>query len=95
MKRVPPFATEVYTSEDIKKANVKDLYDFLNSQTSIITVPNSGNPFAQKIDLRGYGITDGYENVVITVNGRRMNNIDLVPQFLQSVSLDSIEELRF
>jgi iron complex outermembrane receptor protein len=87
------FSTELYTQKDIQNSNAKDLYDFFNSQTSIITMPGYGNPFSQKIDIRGYGITNGYQNVVITVNGRKLNNIDMTPQLLSSISLDNIENI--
>lgn len=88
-----PFSTEIYTQEDIKKSNSKNIYDFLNSQTSVIALPNSGNELVQKIDLRGFGIGDGYQNIVVTLNGRRLNNIDMVPQLLSSISIDDIEKI--
>ena len=87
------FSTEIYTQKDIEQSNSKDIYEFLNSQTSIITMPSYGNSFTQLIDLRGYGITDGYQNVVITVNGRRVNNIDMAPQLLSSIPLEDIEKI--
>ena len=86
-------AIEVYTAEDIKNAHAKDLYEFLNTQTSLIAMPSYGNPFAQKLDMRGYGIGDGYQNIVITLNGRRLNNIDMIPQLLSSVAPESIEKI--
>jgi len=84
---------EIYTSQDIAKANVKNVYEFLNQQTSITTMPSYGNPFTQKLDMRGYGIGDGYQNIVITINGRKMNNIDMVPQLLSSIAPSSIEKI--
>jgi len=86
-------AVEVYTAKDIEKAHVQNIYEFLNQQTSIITMPSYGNPFSQKIDMRGFGIGDGYENIVIKVNGRRLNNIDMVPQLLASISPEAIERI--
>ncbi|UCN00440.1 TonB-dependent receptor [Sulfurimonas sp. SWIR-19] len=86
-------AVEVYTAKDIEKAHVQNIYEFLNQQTSVITMPSYGNPFSQKIDMRGFGIGDGYENIVIKVNGRRLNNIDGVPQLLASISPDAIERI--
>jgi iron complex outermembrane receptor protein len=86
-------AVEIYTQEDIEKAHVQDIYEFLNQQTSIFTMPSFGNPFTQKIDLHGYGITDGYQNIVITLNGRRMNNIDMVPQLLSSISPSTVSRI--
>ena len=88
-----PFASEVYTKKEIEKSHAKDIYEFLNTQTSVSTMPSYGNPFSQAIDMRGYGIGYGYENTVITVNGRRLNNIDMAPQLLSSIPLDSIEKI--
>ncbi|OIP55823.1 MAG: TonB-dependent receptor [Helicobacteraceae bacterium CG2_30_36_10] len=86
-------AVEVYTQEDIEKAHVQNVYEFLNSQTSVITMPSYGNPFSQKIDMRGYGIGDGYQNIVITVNGRKINNIDMVAPLLSAISPASISRI--
>lgn len=88
-----PFASEIYTKKEIEKSHSKDIYEFLNTQTSISTMPLYGNPFAQKIDMRGYGLGDGYQNTVITLNGRRLNNIDMSPQLLSSIPLESIEKI--
>ena len=86
-------AVEVYTQKDIEEAHVQDLYEFLNKETSITTMPSYGNPFSQKIDMHGYGIGDGYQNIVIKVNGRKLNNVDMVPQLLSSISPNQIERI--
>lgn len=86
-------AVEIYTSEEIEKAHVQNIYEFLNQQTSVITMPSYGNPFTQKLDMRGYGIGDGYQNIVITIDGRKINNIDMVPPLLSAISPSSIERL--
>ena len=87
------FASEIYTKEEIENSKSKDVYDFLSSQTSVNVSPNFGNTFSQKIDLRGYGIGDGHQNIVISVNGRKLNNIDLSSQLLSSIPLESIERI--
>ena len=87
------FATEVYTKKDIEKSKSKDIYDFLASQTSVNVMPNFGNKFSQSLDIRGYGIENGYQNIAVVVNGRRLNNIDMVPQLLSSIPLESIEKI--
>jgi iron complex outermembrane receptor protein len=86
-------AVEIYTQEDIEKAHVQNVYEFLNSQTSVITMPTYGNPFSQKIDMHGYGISDGYQNIVVTLNGRKINNIDMVAPLLSSISPASISRI--
>ncbi|MDD3462975.1 MAG: TonB-dependent receptor [Sulfurospirillaceae bacterium] len=88
-----PFASEIYTKKEIQRSRSQDIYEFLNTQTSVFTTPASGNIFAQKIDLRGFGIEDGYQNVVLTLNGRRLNNIDMSPQLLSTISMDSIKQI--
>lgn len=87
------FATEIYTKEDIQSSKSKDVYDFLSSQTSVNVSPSYGNIFSQKIDLRGYGIGDGYQNIVVLLNGRRLNNIDMSTQLLSSIPLESVEKI--
>ncbi len=87
------YASEVYSREDIEQSGTKSLYDFLNQNTSIVTMPSSGNVFSQKIDMRGFGLTDGYKNIVVTINGRRLNNVDSVPQKLSEVSINNIERI--
>jgi len=86
-------AVEVYTQEDIEKAHVRNVYEFLNQETSVYTTSGYGNPFLQKIDMRGFGVGDGYQNIVITINGRKMNNVDMVPQLLSSISPSSIKKI--
>lgn len=86
-------AVEIYTAEDIDKAHVQNLYEFLNQQTSVTTMPSYGNSFTQYLDFRGYGMENGHQNILITINGRKINNIDMVPQLLSSISPDSIERL--
>lgn len=86
-------AVEIYSAEDIENANVQNIYEFLNQQTSVITMPSYGNPFSQRLDMRGYGIGDGYQNIVITIDGRKINNIDMVAPLLSAISPTSIERL--
>ncbi|MDY0122722.1 TonB-dependent receptor [Sulfurimonas sp.] len=86
-------AIEIYSAEDIEKAHVQNVYEFLNQQTSVITMPSYGNPFSQRLDVRGYGIENGYQNIVVTIDGRKINNIDMVAPLLSAISPASIERL--
>jgi len=88
-----PFASENYTKRQIEKSRAKDIYEFLNTQTSVTTIPNVGNSLTQKIDLRGYGLENGYQNVVISVDGKRLNNIDMSPQLLSAIPIESVEKI--
>jgi iron complex outermembrane receptor protein len=86
-------AVEVYTAADIEKAHVQNVYEFLGKESSVFATSAYGNPFLQKLDLRGYGVNDGYQNIVVTLNGRKMNNVDMTPQLLASIAPDSIEKI--
>jgi iron complex outermembrane receptor protein len=84
---------EIYTSQDIENSKSKNIYDFLGQETSVAVLPSYGNQFAQQLDIRGYGLANGHQNIVVVVNGRRMNNIDGIPQLLSSIPIDSIEKI--
>lgn len=88
-----PYATDIYTAEDIEKSHATTIYDFFSTQSSLLVTPTYNNPFAQKIDLHGYGSDTGYQNIVITLDGRRLNNIDMSSQVLGSIPLSTIERI--
>jgi iron complex outermembrane receptor protein len=88
-----PFASEVHSWRMIEQSGAVTLYDYLAQQTSLLVLPNFGNKAAPKIDMRGYGMENGYQNIVVTVDGRRLNNVDMVPQLLGSIPLGDIERI--
>src|SRR5690606_1354019 len=90
---VAPYASEVHNFEDIQKSGAISLYDYLGRFSSVNVMPSFGNMQQQLLDMRGYGIGDGYQNIVVTLNGRHLNNIDGVPQLLSSIPLASIERI--
>ncbi len=87
------YASEVHNAADIKNSAAINLYDYLGRFSSVNVMPNYGNPYQQALDMRGYGIGDGYQNIVVTINGRRLNNIDMQPQLLSSIPLNNIERI--
>ena len=90
---VAPYASEVHTRRMIEQSGVQSLYDYLAKHTSVNVLPSYGNPYTPKIDMRGYGIGDGYQNIVVTLDGRRLNNIDGAPQLIGSIPLADIERI--
>lgn len=88
-----PEDVEIYTSQDISKAHVQTLSEFLQKNSSVNLIPAYGNPFSPLLDMHGYGIEHGNANIVIRVNGRKINNIDNVPQLLGSIPPASIERI--
>lgn len=88
-----PFASEVHTRSMIEQSGAASLYDYLVQHTSVQVLPSYGNKFTPKIDMRGYGIGDGYQNIVVSLDGRRLNNIDGVPQLIGAIPLADIERI--
>ncbi len=88
-----PYASEIHSAADIEKSAAISLYDYLSRYSSVTVLPSYGNQYSQLIDMRGYGIGNGYQNVVVTVNGRRLNNVDMVPQLLGSIPVSAIERI--
>ena len=87
------YASEVYSREDIEKSDARTVIDFLNQNTSVVIMSNSGNRAEPKIDMRGFGVTEGYKSLVITLNGRRLNNIDSNPAALGAISINNIDRI--
>jgi iron complex outermembrane receptor protein len=88
-----PFASEVHTRDQIEASGATSLYDYLARHTSVNVLPSFGNRFTPKLDMRGYGIGDGYQNLVVTVDGRRLNNIDMMPQLIGAIPLADVERI--
>lgn len=88
-----PFASEIHDAHDIAKSGALTIYDYLGKHSSLTVLPSYGDPLSQLLDMRGFGIENGHQNIVITVNGRRLNNVDSAPQLLSTIPLSSIERI--
>jgi len=84
---------EIYTEIDIDRSGSFSLFDFFSQHTSINIQPQYGNKASPFIDMRGYGPEAGFQNIVINVNGERLNRIDTVPQIIGNIPLKSIERI--
>lgn len=87
------YASEVHTRSTIEKSGASTLYDYLAQRTSVNVMPSYGNHDTPLIDMRGYGLSNGFQNIVLSVDGRRLNNIDGAPQLLGSIPLADIERI--
>jgi iron complex outermembrane receptor protein len=76
------FAKEIYNEKDILRSGSLNLFDFLSQYTSLNILPNYGDKTKPLIDMRGYGIEAGYQNLVINVDNQRINNIDMNSQMI-------------
>ena len=88
-----PFASEIYTEDDIKNSQSNNIYDFLTQNTSLSLAPSSGNKFSQKISARGYGLTIGSHNLVVTLNGRRLNSISTDGPAINTININDVEKI--
>lgn len=88
-----PYASEVHTQAMIKDSGASTLVDYLAQYTSLNIMPSYGNKFTPLLDMRGYGLSSGYQNMVISLDGQRLNNIDGQPQLLGSIPLASIDRI--
>ncbi len=86
------YAAEIHTSSQIEQSGASTLYDYLSQQSSLNLGSNFGNKATPSINLRGYG-QNGFQNIVITVDGQKLNNIDLSPQLLAGIPLGNIERI--
>ena len=84
---------EIYTEIDIDRSGSFSLFDFFSQHTSINIQPQYGNKASPLIDMRGYGMEAGFQNIVINVDGERLNRIDTVPQIIGNIPLKSIERI--
>jgi iron complex outermembrane recepter protein len=87
------YSSEIHTDKQIEASGASTLYDYLAQQSSLNLLSNIGNKATPSINLRGYGSENGYQNVVITVDGQRLNNIDMQPALLAGIPLSNIERI--
>ena len=87
------YTSEIHTAEQIEASGAATLYDFLAQQSSLNIGSSFGSKATPSINLRGFGGENGAQNVVITVDGQRLNNIDGMPQLLGAIPLGNIERI--
>ena len=88
-----PYASEVHTRHMIEQSGATTLYDYLAQHTSVQVMPSFGSRAMPLLDMRGFGLESGYQNIVVSVDGQRLNNIDQVPQLIGAIPLQDIERI--
>ena len=88
-----PYSVEIHSAKEIALAGSASLMDYLAQHTSLNIMPSYGDKSKPLIDMRGYGVESGYQNVVISVDGQRLNNIDMSSQLIGSIDISSIERI--
>ncbi len=87
------YASEIHTSKQIEDSGAATLYDFLAQHSSLNILSNYGNKATPSINLRGFGGENGAQNIVITLDGQRLNNVDGQAQLLGAIPLSSIDKI--
>jgi len=90
--RNTPKNVSVITDTDIEQAPGKELIDILSSQAGLNIMSYSGNDKQSSIDLRGMGATAN-SNVLVIVDGIRLNAPDLSGADLSSIDLDTVAKI--
>ncbi len=84
---------EVYDHQEIINSGTNNLFDFLSNKSSLNVSSSYGNTAKPLIDMRGYGLENGFQNIVINVDGYRINNIDMAPSFLGTINTNDIDRI--
>ena len=91
IRRIPKNVT-VITAEDIEQAPSNNVVDLISRESGINLRSFSGNDKGAVLDIRGMGDTST-SNVIVMVDGVRLNPPDLAGPDLSSVPLYSIERI--
>ncbi len=81
----------IITAEDIADSPAKSLPELLGSQPGVYGI-QFGNIKNSQVDIRGYGETSN-TNVLVLVNGRRTNQVDLSAQDWAQIDLSTVERV--
>ena len=87
-------STSVITAEDIARSPGITIQDVLSREAGVQTWSTTGgnNGATTTVDLRGFGATAS-SNTLFLLNGRRLNDIDLLGVDLSTIPKDSIERI--
>jgi iron complex outermembrane receptor protein len=82
----------VISRKEIENSNAKSLPELLSYQTGIAKTQLLGNPKGATIDIRGFGETSA-TNVLVLIDGRRTNQIDLSGVDWTQLDINAIESV--
>ena len=91
IERIPANIT-VIDEEDIRNSNARSVPDLLRSQEGVVVRNLLGNGKTAQVDLRGFG-ESASSNVLVLVDGRRVNEIDLSGVDWTQIPIENIERI--
>ncbi len=84
--------TTIIDEEDIRESNAQTITDILRSQAGIEIRDYTGTGKTVNVDMRGFGET-GPSNMLVLIDGRRANAIDLSNTDWSQISLSQVERI--
>lgn len=91
IRKIPANVT-VITKEQIEVSQVQSVVDLFRDQVGVVVKDVYGNGKTATVDVRGFGET-APPNVLVLVDGRRVNQIDLSGVDWTQIALDQIERI--
>jgi Outer membrane receptor for ferrienterochelin and colicins len=87
-----PGNVSVITSKDIERSNARFVYDLLRHEPGLYVVDQTHTGKAVTVDIRGFGDTAA-RNVLVMMDGRRLNEIDISGPDWAQIPLENIERI--
>jgi len=87
-----PASVSVIDSEQIASSGASTTVGLLSDLSGVVVRDWTGNGSKATVDMRGFGEQAGL-NVLVLVNGRRVNEIDMSGVSWSQVPLDQIEKI--
>ncbi|MEI9475614.1 MAG: TonB-dependent receptor [Deltaproteobacteria bacterium] len=91
IRKVPANVT-VITKEEIEQSNARTTVDLVRDEVGVVVRDYYGTGKSASVDIRGFGET-APSNVLVLVDGRRVNEIDLSGVDWTQIPLDQIERI--
>ncbi|KJJ85690.1 TonB-dependent receptor plug [Candidatus Omnitrophus magneticus] len=82
----------IINEKDIKSQNASNVYELLRKETGIIVRDNTYSGKGVTVDMRGFGDT-ATSNVLILINGRRINEIDISGTDWAQIPIENVEKI--
>ena len=82
----------IITAEDIEKSAASNITEVLRLHSGLVVSDRFGDGSSVSIGIRGFGETAN-ANTLILLNGRRLNNTDIAPPDLNSISVNDIDRI--
>jgi len=84
--------TSVVTKEEIANSSATDLPGLIKEETGVVVSQLLTNPKGANVDIRGFGESSP-SNVLVLIDGRRTNQIDLSGTDWAQIDLNTIERI--